>query len=193
MKVTAVILAGGKSSRMGRDKAALPFGGGTMLTHLVEEYGREFPMAVSVGQAGRYDTGGAPEIVDLQPGMGPLAGLQAAFRALDADAVFLTGTDLPFGSAALARAMVDRMEGTPEADICVIRRADGKHEPLFGVYRRRVLPVVEECLAQGRRAFFALFDRCRVLWVEESELPEFDFDRVMDNLNTPEDYRRAVE
>ncbi len=192
-QVLVLILAGGQSRRMGRDKAALPFEGETMLTSLVHRYRAEYPVAVSVGEAGRYDTGGAEEIVDLCPGQGPLAGLQAAFRRTEAELIFLTGTDLPFCTVELAGELLGRAEAEPSADAWVVRRADGKTEPLCGVYRRSCLIPVEECLEEGRRSFQGLFRKIRVRYVEERTLAGFDLGHLLDNLNTPEDYRRAVQ
>lgn len=186
-----LILAGGASRRMGRDKAALPFGDGTMLTHLVEEFSRRWPVAVSVGEAGRYDTAGAPEICDLHPGQGPLAGLEAAFSQRESDVIFLTGTDLPFVTAELAGELEKRF--LPELDALVIRRRDGKTEPLCGLYRRTCLKPVKACLTEGRRSFHGLFRRIRVGYLEEDDLSGFDLDGMLDNLNTPEEYRRRVE
>ena len=191
-QVMVLILAGGQSRRMGRDKAALPFEGETMLTSLVRRYGAVYPTAVSVREPGQYDTAGAPEIVDEYPGQGPLAGLQAAFRQREEGLIFLTGTDLPFGSVELAGELLARAEGDPDGDAWVVRRRDGKTEPLCGVYRRSCLEPVEECLKEGRRSFKGLFRKIRVRYVEEDSLAGFDLDHLLDNLNTPEDYRRAV-
>ena len=188
-----LILAGGQSRRMGRDKASLPFGEATMLTALVRRF-REtaHPTAVSVRTAGQFDTAGADEIVDLYPGQGPLAGLHAAFSATEAERIFLTGTDLPFLTVGLAEAMLALAAESAETDCCVVQRADGKAEPLCGVYRRSCLPQLERCLREGRRSFKALFRGLRVRYVQEEELPGFDLAHQLDNLNTPEDYRRAV-
>ncbi len=191
-QVLVLILAGGQSRRMGRDKAALPFQGETMLTSLVRRYGAAYPVAVSVREAGSYDTAGAPEIVDQYPGQGPLAGLQAAFRQTAAEWIFLTGTDLPFGSVELARELLKRAEGGPSGDAWVVRRGNGKTEPLCGVYGRSCLIPVEECLREGRRSFKGLFQKIQVEYVEERDLAGFDLEHLLDNLNTPEDYRRAV-
>lgn len=176
---------------MGRDKASLPFGGGTMLTHLVGEFSRKWPVAVSVGQRGRYDTAGAEEIVDLHPGQGPLAGLEAAFFARNCETLFLTGTDLPFVTVELAEELEKRF--SDKLDVLIIRRKDGKTEPLCGLYRRRCLGAIQACLEEGRRAFGALFDRVRVGYLEEEALPGFDLEDMLDNLNTPEEYRRRVK
>ena len=185
-----VILAGGQSRRMGRDKAALPFGTGTFLSRLIEEYSPAFPVYVSVGQAGKFPHPGAKEMVDLHPGMGPLAGLEAALTLSEAETVFLTATDLPFGTLALAQALLARIGDT---DACIIRRRDGKVEPAFGIYRRTCLEPVQTLLAQERRAFRNLLERVRVRYVEEAELESFPLDQILANVNTPEDYEALRE
>ena len=189
MKTIAVILTGGMSRRMGRDKGTILFENGeTLIARLVRRYGAEFDgVYVSVNEAGRFDTAGAPELVDLRPGQGPMAGLETAFARTDADLVFLTAVDLPFGEPALARLLLDALG---EWDACLLRRA-GRPEPLFAAYRRSCLPQVRACLDGGRRAMGALLDRldCRFL---EGRVPAgFDLDRALFNANTPEDWARA--
>ena len=124
METVAVILTGGRSSRMGRDKCALRLGGETFLERLVERYRGAFGrVCVSVDRPGRFDPAGAEEVCDRRPGrQGPLAGLEAAFLQTGAEAIFLTAVDLPFGDAALARRL-EQLRGT--ADACCIRRAGG--------------------------------------------------------------------
>ena len=170
---------------MGRDKASLPLGTGTFLTHLIGEYAPEFPVYVSVGQSGKFSHPGAGELVDLRPGMGPLAGLEAAFTQTDVDAVFLTATDLPGGTAELANYLVEQL-GT--ADACVICRKNGQPEPAFGVYRRSCLIPAKSLLDQGRRAFRGVFDQVQVRWVREEDIPQFPLDRLLQNVNTPKEY-----
>lgn len=175
---------------MGRNKAELPLGSETFLQRLVRQYSTAFPVYVSVARPRQYDTFGAGELVDLHPGIGPLAGLEAAFLETDAELVFLTATDLPFGTLALAEKLLE-LRGN--ADACVIRRADGKPEPAFGVYRRTCLPALEDCLKENRRAFRGLLDRVEVRWAEEAELTEFPLSRLLQNVNTPEEYEKAAE
>lgn len=170
---------------MGRDKASLPLGGGTFLSRLAERYRTVFPVYVSVGQPGKYPD--IPELVDLRPGIGPLAGLEAAFVRTDADMVFLTATDLPFGTPELAEKLAQRLGN---ADACVICRNDGQPEPAFAVYRRSCLAPVQALLDQGRRAVRGLYERIQVRWVPESELEE-PLDILLQNINTPEEYERA--
>lgn len=175
---------------MGRDKASLPLNGETFLGRLVREYSPGFPVYVSVGEAGRFDTCGAGELVDLHPGMGPLAGLEAAFARTDAEAVFLTATDLPFGTLALAKRLCSLLG---EADACVIRRTGGGLEPAFGVYRRSCMGPLKDCLAEGRRSFRGLLERVDVNWAEETDLADFPLEQLLQNVNTPEEYQKAAE
>ena len=183
-----VILSGGQSRRMGRDKAGVMLTGRTLLNRMAAELAPLFgEVYVSVDRPGRYP--GRRELPDLRPGHGPLAGLEAAFRSTEAEAVFLAAVDLPFAAPALAAKVLER---AGEGDACVIRRRDGKAEPLFALYRRSCLGPLTGCLDQGRRAVMALLDRVDCRWLAEEELPEFDLERMLWNINTGQEYRRAV-
>lgn len=181
-----VILTGGKSSRMGRDKAVLPVVDKTMSAMLVERYLEKLgPVAVSVNIEGRFPCPGALELVDAYPGCGPLNGLHSAFAQTNADAVFLTATDLPNGDPELAAFLLDRLG---EHDACVIQRGNGRMEPLFAVYRRSCFPMVKRNLAGGQRSFVELFPALHVNCLKEEELSAFDLDYILMNVNTPKDY-----
>lgn len=189
MKTAAVILAGGMSRRMGRDKAALPFGEETMLSRLIRIYRPYFDVtAVSVNCAGRFDTCGAPEIVDRRPGDGPMAGLEAAFLDTGADVIFLTATDLPFGDPALARHL---MKARGDHDICLIRSDKGL-EPLFAVYASSCLGAVRRSLEEGRRSMFNVLRQMDTLELTGEDLPQFELERILRNVNDPEEYARAL-
>lgn len=190
MKTAAVILAGGMSRRMGRDKAALPFGEETMLSHLVHTYQPHFDLtAVSLNESGRFDTAGAMEVVDRHPGDGPMAGLEAAFLDTGADVIFLTGTDLPFGDPTLARHLVDSLGNH---DICLIRSDKGP-EPLFAVYSSRCLPAIRKALEEGRRSMYTVIQQMDTLELPAESLTRFDIGRILSNVNDPEEYTKALE
>ncbi len=190
METAAVILTGGLSRRMGRDKCGLELEGETFLERLVERYGPVCGrICVSVDRPGRFDTAGAEEVCDRRPGnQGPLAGLEAAFLQTGAEALFVTAIDLPFGDTALARRLMDLRGG---ADACCIRRRDGRVEPLFAVYGRGCLEAASAGLDQGRRSFHALLERVETRFVNEEELPGFDLERILLNVNRPEDLETA--
>lgn len=189
MKTAAVILAGGMSRRMGRDKAALPFGSETMLSHLVNTYRPHFDLtAVSLNEAGRFDTAGAMEVVDRRPGDGPMAGLEAAFLDTGADVIFLTGTDLPLGDAQLAKYLVSRLG---DYDVCLIRSDKGP-EPLFAVYSSACLPVIQQALSEGRRSMYHILKQVRTLEIPAQELPQFPVQRILTNVNDPQEYAKVT-
>ena len=190
LKTAAVILAGGMSRRMGRDKAALPFGEETMLSHLVHTYQPHFDLtAVSLNTPGRFDTAGAMEVVDRRPGEGPMAGLEAAFLDTGADVIFLTGTDLPFGDPVLARFLIDRLGSH---DICLIRSGKGP-EPLFAVYSSTCLPAIRKALEEGRRSMYTVIGQMDTLELSAEELTQFDITRILSNVNDPEEYAKALK
>lgn len=190
MKTAAVILAGGMSRRMGQDKAALPFGEETMLSHLVHLYRPHFDMtAVSLNKAGRFDTAGAMEVVDRHPGDGPLAGLEAAFLDTGADVIFLTGTDLPLGDPELAKYL---LAARGEHDVCLIRSEKGP-EPLFAVYSSACLPAVQAALAQGRRSMFHMLQQMNTLEIPMENIKEFDVAKILTNVNDPQEYARVLK
>lgn len=190
MKTAAVILAGGMSRRMGRDKAALPFGEETMLSRLVKLYRPYFDLtAVSLNTAGRFDTYGALEVVDRRPGDGPMAGLEAAFLDTGADVIFLTGTDLPLGDPALALYL---MEQRGQHDACLIRSPRGL-EPLFAIYSSACLPAIQQTLDEGRRSLFSMLQKVDMLELPAESLTQFPLQKILTNVNDPEEYARVLE
>lgn len=181
-----IILAGGRSRRMGRDKASLPVDGSTLLRHLVD---RLRPAADEVIVAG----GGNPEIRDVRwvpdalPGAGPLGGMAAGLRAAAASAAWVVACDLPDVVPELARLLFSTL-GTYEA---VVPRPHGRAEGTCAVYRTVLAARVEELLRQRRHSVLALLDRSRVRYLDGEELRAADPDlRSFRNLNTPEDYER---
>ena len=190
LKTAAVILAGGMSRRMGRDKAALPYGEETMLSHLVRLYRPYFDItAVSLNTPGRFETYGALEVVDRHPGDGPLAGLEAAFLDTGADLIFLTGTDLPLGDPALAQYL---MEVRGDHDVCLIRSAKGP-EPLFAIYSSACLGAISKALEEGRRSMFSMIQQVRTLELPAESLTGFDVQRILTNVNDPAEYARVLK
>ena len=182
-----VILTGGKSRRMGRDKAMLETNSGTMALMLAQRYA-SLPgeVAFAVDIAGRFDCGDFRELPDSFPGKGPMNGLYSAFNAGE-DYVFLTATDMPFGDPTLAMHLLESIE---DRDICTILHPNGHVEPLFSVYHRRCLPTVEEFLNSGEYSLTKLFHRHPVTALPVETLGQWDLERILTNVNTPEDYRR---
>ncbi len=194
MRIGGIVLCGGRSSRMGRPKAWLPFGGELMLQRVVRVLREVVEPVVAVAAPGQ-DVPPLPadvEVVrDEVEGRGPLQGLAAGLAALQgkADAAYLSSCDVPFLTPGFVRRMVGLLG---EASIAVPKVGD-YHHPLAAVYRVSVLPVVRDLLAADRLRPVFLFDAVPTRVVGPDELADVDpHFRSLRNLNTPEDYEAAL-
>jgi molybdopterin-guanine dinucleotide biosynthesis protein A len=185
-EMITVILTGGKSARMGRDKALLKLNGENLSLTLADRFSKSLgPAAFSVDAAGRFPCRGYPELVDRFPGRGPMNGLISGLEYAGGGHILLLATDMPCADPALALELESRLGGH---DVCAIRRAGGRIEPLFAVYGPRCLPAALECIGAGYRSLLAVLDRRDTLLIEENELGGFDLDAALFNMNTPENY-----
>lgn len=183
--ICALILAGGRSSRMGSDKPLLDLGGKSMLRRAVD-FWREQPLVgsvlVAVGSEEHLPDlpEGAIPVCDLYPGCGPMAGLHAAFAQTDAEVFYVSAVDMPYLTA-------DALPPIPDGDAAVYVK-NGRPDPLFGVYRRSCLPALEKALLAGQRRMTALLAELDTAYID---LPGA-FSGLLENLNTREDYLRAL-
>ena len=189
-QVAGFILAGGASSRMGRDKALLEVGGLPMLVRtarLLE------PLVVSVtviGPPERYAPLALRVVPDDQPRLGPLGGLATALRISESEWNLVVGCDLPYLLGAwldwlLARAVESR------ADAVVPESARGL-EPLCAVYRARCAATISAALSRGERKLTDAISALRIEKVLQAEWERFSpAGRLFTNMNTPEDYAQA--
>ena len=185
--MTAIILAGGQSKRMGRDKLRLSVAGETLLARALRRYESVFErVLVSVAGPERFPELGEKRVFDVFPGAGPLAGLHAGLLASGED-VFLTGADMPFSSPEKALLLASLCG---EAEACVMTDGTGRWEPLFGFYRASVLPRAEELLSSGRRSMGALLGSVRLREASLAELGEGADSLLLSNVNVPEDYEK---
>ena len=176
-----VILAGGQSRRMGRDKARLPWGGETLLQSLIDRFAPFGPVAVCVDRPGHFGFSGASELCDPYPGQGPLNGVIAGLRWSGGEPVFLCAVDLPFADPTLARTVFDALDG---CDVCLLQ-GDRGPEPLFAAYGPACPEAAETALRQGRRSMRVLLDAVHVRHLDGTT-PEAR--RALRNVNVPEDY-----
>lgn len=194
MNAGGIVLCGGKSTRMGSPKALLPFGDETMLLRVIRLLGSVVsPIVVvaAIQQPLPELPAGVIVARDEQEGRGPLEGLRAGLKALPigVEAAYVTSCDAPLLVPAFARRMIDLLDNH---DIAVME-VDGFPHPLSAVYRRSVLPPVEDLLARDRLRQAYLFDAVRTRLVQPSEMADVDPDLLtLRNLNTREDYEEAL-
>lgn len=188
--VSLIVLAGGRSRRMGRSKALLPVAGGTLLEHVlaqVEGYFDDIVISLSPGH--RLALAGSVRrtrlVRDAVPGRGPMEGLLAGLKAARHDVCAVIACDIPEVSVPFLRRLIREAAAGYEAVVPV--SADGLMEPLFAVYRRTAAPYMEKLLASGRRSLLPLFETANTF-----RYPLLNSARLK-NLNTPEEYRAYLE
>jgi molybdenum cofactor guanylyltransferase len=188
-----IVLAGGKSTRMGTSKALLPFGPETMLQRVVRILsGVVWPIVVVA--AVDQELPALPDEVivtrDEREARGPLEGLRAGLKALpgNVDEAYVTSCDVPLLVPGFVMQMLDLAR---DHDIAVME-IDGFPHPLSAVYRRTTLPQVEDLLAHDRLRPVFLFERVKTRRVQPAEITTDPDLLTLRNLNTREEYDHAL-
>jgi len=184
----AIVLAGGRGSRLSRDKGCLLVGGAPIVARVVAAATAVCERVIVVGDAPLPEGLGVTAVADATPGGGPVQALGTGLRALGTPLCVLLAWDMPFVSAELLGHLV----ANADAFEAVVPRIGGRPQPLCAVYARACLPLIE-ALDEGRNVAMRDFvARLRVRWVEEDEVRPFgDPARLFLNVNTDEDLARA--
>ncbi|WP_147805139.1 molybdenum cofactor guanylyltransferase [Alkalicoccus halolimnae] len=157
--VTAgIVLAGGKSSRMGENKALLPISGKTALEHAlaaVETVSDK--SAVITNEPESLSFLKIPVIEDLHPYEGPMAGMEAAMTSVSAEWYIFTACDMPLIHPDVIR-LIKRKTGTENVQ-AVIPMVDGRLQPLLAGYHQSCLPLIKECLQLEKRSINSLIEK----------------------------------
>lgn len=184
--ITVQIMAGGRSSRMGRDKALVTLGGKTLLERAVErwkDWGGALFLSVGGEEREKLAPVEATPVFDRYPGFGPMGGLHGGLLVCETDYLLLCAVDTPFLTPEHAEKLAASI-GT--ADACVFT-LDGRPQPLFGLYRTTCLSVAQLLLEQGEHRMMRLLDA-----VETVSIPAED-EKAFRNLNTPEELASAEQ
>lgn len=205
MESTAgIVLAGGRSSRMGTPKAALEWHGSTLLRRVTGIVARAVDGPLLVIRApGQELPTLSPDVEvldDPSEGLGPLQGLAVGLDALAqrAETAYVCSTDLPFLHVAFVRRVLRGFGAGPDSPDVVLPHAGGFPQPLAAGYRTKLAPAVAALVAARRLRPAFLFDECRVTRLDDAALladpllaaldPDLD---SVHNINEPEDYRAA--
>ena len=191
MTITGIVLAGGRSSRMGQDKASLPFGDETMLARAVRMVGEVTDDVIVVAQGGGNPFLGLPVRIILDPveHLGPLAGIAAGLSASTSDVNLIVACDMPLIRPAVLKRLVELLE---DNDICVAV-VDGYASPLCAAYRTTVAATAQRLLADGERRAMALLDQVQTKRVDAAAFRDLDpFLETFLSCDTPEAYQEAL-
>ncbi|WP_149361459.1 molybdenum cofactor guanylyltransferase [Lolliginicoccus suaedae] len=184
-EIAGVILAGGQSRRMGRDKATLAWGGATLAEHLVARLGpRCAPIIVVAAPGQLLSLPGARTVEDPIAHQGPLRGLATGLAAAHpAEWVFACAVDMPGISTTLIDHLARHISGAHD----IVAAHDGvSAQPLAALYRTTLAPMMEAALADGQRSPRQFLAGARTV-----EVPVPGLEPQLRNLNTPEEYHAA--
>jgi molybdopterin-guanine dinucleotide biosynthesis protein A len=186
LDVTIFVLAGGKSTRMGSDKAFVEFEGRTLLARSLD-LARSVSADVRIVGSREKFAPFAPVVEDVFRDCGPLGGIHAALRVSQADINLMLAVDMPFVSQEFLEYLIGQASGAPDA-IVVVPRCGGRRQPLCAVYRRQFAVAAENALGAGQNRIDLLFDVVQTRVIEQDELDRAGFaSNMFRNLNTPEE------
>lgn len=187
--IVGVILAGGKSRRMGTNKALLPYRGQPLIEHIAKVMQEVFERVIVVAdEREAYQFLNLRVYPDIHKDCGPLGGIHAAFHHSDANALFVVSCDLP----GLMPNLIEYILSVDAHAPAVVPAADEKVHPLCGLYRRKMLPQIEQAIQDGVLALRALLENVGAVTVPITpELP-FYTKQLLSNVNSPDDFA-AIE
>lgn len=192
MKITAIVLAGGKSLRLGRNKALEPFLGKSLVEHVVD---RLRPLAVQLlivtsGEQALPSLDKTEALNDVYPGEGPLGGIYTGLLAARYSHSIVVGCDMPFINTKLFRFMV---ELAPEFDAVVPRLSPVKVEPLHAVYAKSCLDKIKIQFGKKQLGIHTLLSTLHIRYIEREECLRFDPGlKSFFNINNQADLDRAL-
>lgn len=189
---SAYILAGGKSSRFGENKALYLWQGKPMVQRVADVVSAAIPkIFVVANEQPLYEFIGAPVLTDIIPGLGPLGGVYTALSACSTDYAFLCACDMPHISEAIISFMMEKVADS-SADVIIpfdeTKNKENAYEPLHAIYSRRCLPAVKQAVEQNKKRIVSFFPQVKVKTISFEELAAVgDPFLAFKNVNTKED------
>ena len=180
--LTAILLSGGKSLRMGCDKAMLPFEGGTLLEWQIRKLRQLHPGQILISGGG-YCVPGAQTVPDIFPDCGPIGGIYSCMQQAHGSACLVLSVDTPLVPVSVLEKLCEKhLSG--DSEITILRTKDGDIEPLIGIYNTGI---AELLLQQIRAQNFSVRHLVRLV---STAFFDVDDELACFNCNRPEDYQR---
>ncbi len=184
VQATAIVLAGGKSTRMGRNKALVRIRESKMLEGIIRALADEFPEIIISANDNSFDHLQIKTVPDIFPGCGPLGGIYAGLRASGHHVNFVVACDMPFLDVRLAAYLTELAAGYD----AVVPRLGEYYQPLFAVYTKNCLKAVENHLKTGPHKVASFYPEVKTRFLSPEEIKKYgDPARIFFNVNTPGD------
>jgi len=188
-KIGAVILTGGKSSRMGENKANLTLDGQTFLSKIIGQLDDFDEILLSVDNADKYAAYGLEVAEDLHPNIGPVGGIYSALKSCRSDYLLAVSCDMPLFRRELAQYICSFVYGAYDAFVLVGR--DGRKQPLCAVYSVKAANILENQIAAEQYRMMDALEKMHVRYISMEH--SIFSDDLLRNINTPADYARLVK
>lgn len=190
MKTTAVILAGGKSARLGQDKALLEFEGKSLIQRVFDTLKPIFKkIYIITNNKDRFLFLDSPVVSDIYPNNGPMGGIYTGLF-YSKSPVFAVACDMPFLDPAIVQFLDKRLQN---CDAAVFRSPEGVH-PLHACYSQSVLSTMKDCLIHGDVKMVNFLDKVKTLEINVDKIRSLDpHGRFLSNINTYDDLKRCRE
>lgn len=187
LNITGVLLAGGKSRRMGQDKARLEIDGNPMFERALELLQCFCSTTLIAGDRPDLARPELPCLPDIFPGSA-LGGLYTGLNASNTEWILVAPCDMPYPDKRIAERMLETRNGYD----AVVPRTPAGYEPVFALYHKNCLPQMENMLRQNQFRIYDFYQRINIRYLDPPDLPE-GWERALININTPEDLARVKE
>lgn len=185
--ITGVLLAGGKSRRMGRDKACIEVAGRPLFVKALDFLCQSFKTVIIAGDRSDLASQEIRSIPDIYPGSA-LGGIYTGLSYVQTDWAFVIPCDMPYPDSRILELLFEQRDGV---DAVVPETPDG-YEPAFALYHKNCLPTFEKALQQGRRSIYRLYPELNVRFLNWRDLPE-GWEKGLMNVNTPDELAEILE
>lgn len=183
---TAVVFAGGKSSRMGQDKALLGFGKyNSLAEYQYIKLKKLFKTVYISTKTDKFDFK-APLLIDRYDESSPMVALASMFETLEEEAILILSVDMPMIEKPEIDKMIEAYHDNRSTAEIIVGISPRGLEPLFGIYSRKILPTVHTLLSQDTHRMKALLDSAKSIFVTYENAHSFA------NINTPQEYRSIL-
>lgn len=186
---TAVILAGGRSSRMGFDKQFLKINGMSILDKIVKILKQEFEEIIVVSNKSEYYTSRDYMVIEDEIiNCGPLGGIHAGLKQSSSKYTYFIACDMPNINLEYIRYMKKIIQKS-KSDSCVTKNKNERVEPLNAFYSKDIINIIESQISNNDRAIYKLFDIIKTVYIDFETAKKYKYEDIFFNLNTPEDLK----
>lgn len=186
---TAVILAGGRSSRMGFDKQFLKINGMSILDKIVKILKQEFEEIIVVSNKSEYYTSRDYIVIEDEIiNCGPLGGIHAGLKQSSSKYTYFIACDMPNINLEYIRYMKKIIQKS-KSDSCVTKNKNERVEPLNAFYSKDIINIIESQISNNDMAIYKLFDIIKTVYIDFETAKKYKYEDIFFNLNTPEDLK----